>query len=146
MTVSLSGKDIAVRIARSLPEAVVEALDQAVLVKSESVFDVCQYLRNDPSLDFDYLNYITAVDYFGYFEVVYQLTSLKHNHTVVLKTRCYDRANPAVSSVVKLWRGADFQEREIYDLLGISFAEHPDLRRILLWEGFQGYPLRKDYL
>ena len=71
---------------------------------------------------------------------------MKYNHTLVLKTRCYDRNSAVVPSVVKLWRGADLQEREIYDLMGITFQGHPNLRRIVLWEGFQGYPLRKDYL
>ena len=86
------------------------------------------------------------MDYYDYFEVVYQLTSMKHNHSLVLKTRCYDRINPVVPSVVRLWRGADFQEREVYDLMGISFEGHPNLKRIALWQGFEGHPLRKDYL
>jgi len=146
MTVSLSGKEVAEQIAQRFPEAVSEAGDQAILVKSESIFDVLEYLKSSPELDFNYLNYITAVDYYDYFEVVYQLTSMKHNHCLVLKTRCYDRENPSVPSVVRLWRGADFQEREIYDLLGISFEGHPNLKRIALWEGFEGHPLRKDYL
>jgi NADH-quinone oxidoreductase subunit C len=64
----------------------------------------------------------------------------------VLKARCYDRENPVLPSVVGLWRTADFQEREIYDLLGISFTGHPNLKRIALWEGFEGHPLRKDFL
>jgi len=146
MTVSLSGNEVAKQITKQFPEAIAETSDEAILVKSQSVLDVAEYLKSNPELDFDYLNYITAVDYYDYFEVVYQLTSTKHNHTVVLKTRCYDRDNPVVPSVVGLWRGADFQEREIYDLLGITFQGHPNLKRIVLWEGFQGYPLRKDYL
>jgi len=146
MTVSLSGNEVAKQITKHLSEAVIKASGEAVLVKSESIFDVAEYLKNSPELDFDYLNYITAVDYYDYFEVVYQLTSMKHNHSLVLKTRCYDRDNPVVPSVVKLWQGADFQEREIYDLMGISFEGHPNLKRILLWEGFEGHPLRKDYL
>ena len=146
MTVSLSGNEVAKQIAKQLPEAVIEASGEAILVNSESIFDVAEYLKSRPELDFDYLNYITAVDYYDYFEVVYQLTSLKHNHSLVLKTRCYDRDNPVVPSVVGLWRGADFQEREIYDLMGISFPGHPNLKRIVLWEGFEGHPLRKDYL
>ena len=104
------------------------------------------YLKDTDSLKFDYLNYITAVDYYSYFEVVYQLTSLEHNHSIVIKTRCYSRDFPAVPSVVELWQGANFQEREIYDLMGIKFEGHPYLRRMFLWEGFEGYPLRKDYL
>ncbi len=146
MTVSLSGSEIAKQIATDFPEAVVETSDQAVMIKGEFFFEVAQYLKSRPELNFDYLNYIAAVDYYDYFELVYQLTSLQHNHSLVLKTRCYDRAKPTLPSVVSLWRGADFQEREIYDLMGISFDGHPNLKRIVLWQGFEGHPLRKDYL
>ena len=146
MTVSLSGNEVAEQITKQFPEAVAETSNEAVLVKSQSILDVAECLKSNPELDFDYLNYITAVDYYEYFEVVYQLTSTTHNDTVELKTRCYDRDNPVVPSVVGLWRGADLQEREIYDLLGITFPGHPNLKRIVLWEGFQGYHLRKDYL
>jgi len=146
MTVSLSGSEVAKQIAEVLPDTVSEASDQAVVVKSDSLFEVAQYLKNSQGLDCDYLTGITAVDYYDYFEVVYHLTSLKHNHSLVLKTRCYDRAKPTLPSVVSLWRGADFQEREIYDLMGISFTGHPNLKRIVLWQGFEGHPLRKDYL
>ena len=143
--IALSASEVAKQITNNIAGAVSEASGGTLLVKSESVFDVASYLKNNPELDFDYLNYITAVDYYDYFEVVYQLTSMKYNHTLVLKTRCYDRDNAVVPSVVKLWRGADFQEREIYDLVGITFQGHPNMRRIVLWEGFQGHPLRKDY-
>ena len=145
MTVSLPANKVAKQITQHFPEAVVEASDVALLVKSESIFGIAEYLKNSPELEFDYLNYVTAVDYSDYFEVIYQLTSMKHNHSLVLKTQCYDRDNPIVPSVVKLWRGADFQEREIYDLMGIRFEGHPNLKRIFLWEGFKGHPLRKDY-
>jgi NADH-quinone oxidoreductase subunit C len=146
MTISLSGEEVAKQIATHLPDVVSEANASTVLVKSESLFEVTEYLKNHPELDFDYLSSITAIDYYDYFELVYQLISLKHNHSLVLKTRCYDRDKPTVPSVVGLWRGADFQEREIYDLMGINFTGHPNLKRIFLWEGFEGYPLRKDYL
>ena len=146
MTVSLSGSEVAKQITKQLPEAVIEATNDAILVKSEAIFGVAEYLKSNPELDFDYLNYIIAVDYNDYFELVYRLTSIKHNHSLVVNTRCYDRDNPTVPSVVSLWRGANFQEREIYDLMGISFEGHPNLKRIFLWEGFKGHPLRKDYL
>lgn len=146
MTVHLSGSKVAAQITETFPEAVSEASDQAVVVKSESLLEVAEYLKKSLGLDFNFLNSVTAVDYYDYFEVVYHLTSLEHNHGLVLKTRCYDRENPAVPSVVGLWRGADFQEREIYDLMGIRFEGHPNLKRIVLWEGFKGHPLRKDYL
>jgi NADH-quinone oxidoreductase subunit C len=146
MTVLLSANEVAKEIAKRFPKAQAQASGDAVLLKGEALFEVTEFLKNSPAFDFNYLNYITAVDYFDYFELVYQLTSLTHNHSVVLKTRCHGRDNPVVPSVVKLWRGADFQEREIYDLMGIRFEGHPNLKRIVLWDGFEGYPLRKDYL
>ena len=146
MTVSLSGSQVAKQITTQLPEVVVEASDEAILVRSEAIFDVAEYLKSSPELDLDYLTSITAVDYHDYFELVYQLTSIKHNHSLVLKTRCYERENPSAPSIVSLYKGADFQEREIYDLMGIRFEGHPNLKHIVLWEGFEGHPLRKDYL
>jgi len=146
MTVLLSGNEVAKEITKRFPKAEAQASNDAVLLKGEALFEVAEFLKNSPELDFNYLNYITAVDYFDYFELVYQLTSLSHNHSVVLKTRCHGRNNPVVPSVVRLWRGADLQEREIYDLMGIRFNGHPNMKRIVLWDGFQGHPLRKDYL
>jgi NADH-quinone oxidoreductase subunit C len=146
MTLALPVKDIAQRIEEHFAGAVTEVTDGAVIVKSEALFQVAEYLKTNPDLDLNYLTHITAVDYFDYFEIIYQLTSLNNNHSLLLKTRCYDRDKPAVPSVVGLWRGADFQEREIYDLMGISFEGHPNLKRIVMWDGFDGHPLRKDYL
>ena len=146
MTLALSGQEIATRLEEQFPGSVIESTADSLLVKAESLLLVATYLKTIPGLDFDYLTAITAVDYYDYFEVVYQLTSLGHNHSLVVKTRCYGRDNPTLPSVVSLWRGADFQEREIYDLMGIRFKGHPNLKRIVLWEGFEGYPQRKDYL
>jgi NADH-quinone oxidoreductase subunit C len=145
MTVALAAKDLLGKLAEKVPGCLEEAGRDSLLVKTDSLLDVLAYLKNTDTFDFDYLNFITAVDYYRYFEVVYHLTSLKHNHSVFLKTRCYDRVNPAVPSVVSLWQGADMQEREVFDLFGIRFEEHPNLKRIFLWEGFDGYPLRKDF-
>jgi len=146
VTIALNGEEIAEKIGRVSPGSVVAADKAAVIVTNQSLYQVAEFLKNTTGLDFDYLVDLTAVDYLDYFEVVYHLTSLKHNHSLVLKTRCYDREKPAVSSVVKLWRAADFQEREVYDLMGITFEGHPNLKRLLLWEGFVGHPLRRDYL
>ena len=142
----LIGSEVAEKIGEQLPGAVVEYNDTSVLVKSESIFDVCRLLYQTTGLDFDYLVNLTGVDYLDYLEVVYHLVSMKHNHSLVLKTRCHDREQPTVPSVVSVWKGADFQEREVYDLLGIRFDGHPNMKRIFLWEGFQGHPLRRDYL
>ncbi len=146
MTIALSGKEIASQLEEIFPGSIIESSENNIVVKGESLLEIATYLRNTPELNFNYLNFVTAVDYFDYFEVVYQLSSLEHNHSLVLKTRCYDRENPAVPSVFSLWKGADLQEREIYDLMGIKFEGHPNMKRIFLWDGFQGHPLRKDYL
>ena len=145
MTVALSGKEIVTKLEKQFPGSTVESSPNSLVVKSESLLEVATFLKTTPGLDFDYLTSVTAVDYNDYFEIVYHLTSIKHNHSLVVKTRCYGRDNLIVPSVVSLWRGADLQEREIYDLMGISFNGHPNLKRIFLWEGFQGHPLRKDY-
>lgn len=146
MTVALSGKEIAGKIEGKFPGSVLESGPESILISSDLLFDVLAFLKDTEGLDFDYLTYVTAVDYLDYFEVVYQLASLKHNHSLVIKARLYERESPTLPSVTGLWRGADFQEREIYDLMGINFSGHPNLKRIFLWEGFEGYPLRKDYL
>jgi NADH-quinone oxidoreductase subunit C len=146
VTTALVGEQIAKEITELFPDAVVVADKAAVVVTSQSLYQVAEFLKSTPALDFDYLTNLTAVDYMDYFEVVYHLISLEHNHSLVLKTRCYDRDKPVVPSVVNLWRSADFQEREVYDLMGIIFDGHPNLKRLLLWEGFVGHPLRRDYL
>ena len=146
MTVALSGREIAGKLEQRFPGSIVESDENSLIVKSEYLLDIASFLKTAPDFYFDYLTNITAVDYSSYFEVVYQLTSTVHNHSLVLKVQSYERDNPTLPSVVNLWRGADFQEREIYDLMGISFEGHPNLKHILLWEGFPGNPLRKDYL
>ena len=89
---------------------------------------------------------ISAVDYIDSIELIYHLTSTIHNHSAVIKARLYNLDNLKAPSVVSLWKGADLQEREIWDLMGVRFEGHYNLKRILLWEGFPGHPLRKDYL
>ena len=142
----LAGSEVAEKIGAQLPGVVVEHDETAILIKSDSVHDVCQFLYQTSGLDFNYLTNLTGVDYLDYLEVVYQLLSMKHNHSVILKAQCYDRDRPSVPSVTSIWAGADLQECEIYDLLGIRFDGHPSMKRIFLWEGFEGYPLRRDFL
>lgn len=146
MTQSLINTEVADRIGELLPTAVAGQHGSAILLNGESVLDVCRFLNQASGLEFDYLVNLTGVDYLDYFEVVYHLISMKHNHSLVLKARCYDREHPSLPSVTCVWMGADLQEREIFDLLGISFEGHPNLKRIFLWEGFQGHPLRRDFL
>ena len=146
MTVILNSNDVAQKIATALPESEAVAEKQTVIINSTALYTTAKFLKNEISLDFDYLSDLTSVDYIDYFEIIYNLSSLTHNHSTVLKTRCYGRENPTVSSVVSLWRAAYYQEREAYDLMGITFTGHPDLKRLFLWDGFQGHPLRRDYL
>jgi len=146
MTVALSATEVANKIVKQLPEAISEASGNSIVVKNDFLLKAAEYLKASPEFDFDYLTNVTAVDYYEYFELIYQLISTKNNHSLVLKTRCYGRDKPSAPSVVGLWRGADFQEREIHDLMGISFKGHPNLKHIVLWEGFEGHPLRKDFL
>ena len=86
------------------------------------------------------------MDYVEYFEMVYHLLSLRRNSSLVVKSRVAGREDPAVSSVYSIWKGADLQEREVWDLMGIRFDGHPNMKRVMLWEGFPGHPLRKDFL
>ncbi len=145
MTVILSAKELLNQLNTKFPGAIEECGTDSVLVKSESLLEVVGYLKTAEEFKFDYLNYITAVDYYSYFEIVYMLTSLEFNRSVTLKVRSYTRDNPTVPSLTGLYQGADFQEREVYDLMGITFQGHPNLKRIFLWEGFDGHPLRKDF-
>jgi NADH-quinone oxidoreductase subunit C len=146
MTKPLIGSEVAEKIGVQLPEAVVKCDDGTVIVKNESVLDVCRFLNQTPEFEFDYLLNLTAVDYLDYIEVIYHLISLKHDHSLTVKTVSYDRVNPILPSVVSIWKGADLQEREVYDLFGVSFDGHPNMKRIFLWDGFEGHPLRRDFL
>lgn len=143
---ALSGPEMASKIEKRFPGAIVEIQPMGIVVRSESVAEVLRFLKESPELDFNYLNSVTAADYFDFFEVVYHLTSMARKQTFCVKTRAFGRENPTVPTVTHLWQGADLQEREVYDLMGIRFSGHPNLKRIALWEGFKGHPLRRDYL
>jgi len=146
MTKALLGEDIARRINEAFPNAAIRNNQTDVWVQPQFILNVARFLKDSPELDFAYLNALTAVDYVEYFELVYHLISMRRNHSVVLKTDCYGREEPTIASVFSVWQGADLQEREIWDLMGIHFEGHPNMKRILLWEGFGGHPLRKDFL
>ncbi len=142
----LEGQYLAERLADGARDSVEEWAGGSVWVKPSSVEVLARFLRDNPELDFQFLNSISAVDYIEHFEVVYHLTSIRRQHTAVVKTRVYGREELSLPSVYHVWRGADLQEREIWDLMGIHFEGHPNMKRIMLWEGFEGHPLRKDYL
>ena len=147
MSVTMSGADLADAIREIDADAVTNHSDDAVWVTSSSWGTVAEKLRDSESLGFEMLSLLTAVDFVDHFEVVYHLTSLSQNHRGIVKVRCGEgRISPSVPTMFNVWRGADLQEREAYDLMGVHFDGHPNMKRLMLWEGFEGHPLRKDYL
>lgn len=121
--------------------------DPFAVVEAEAIRDMCRFLRDADDLRFEVLCNQSGVDYKaqGYIEVVYHLYSYTHRHYVILKVRV-PRDQPVVPSVEPVWKAANWLEREIYDLLGVVFRDHPDLRRLLMPEDWVGYPLRKDFV
>lgn len=137
---------IAEILKEAVPGAVVSSSSAGILLNSDKLPDAVSYLKNSPDLGYDFLNQITSVDWPDRFEIVYHLTSIaRGGPSLPLKVNLNDKANPTVPSLVSIYRGADQQEREVYDLMGVRFLGHPNLRRIFMWEGFEGHPLRKDY-
>lgn len=117
-----------------------------VTVPPEKLHDLCLKLKNDSETLFDYLFCLTGVDWGQELGVVYHLNSTEFKHFIVLKVKTADRENGSIDTVCDIWKTAEFHEREVYDLLGIKFNNHPDLRRLLLDDNWVGYPLRKDYV
>lgn len=141
----------------------------SLLVAGANLVEVCRFLRDDPDLAFDFLSNVTGVDWpdatkadavavpaeglatpppTGFLEVIYHLYSTARRvGPLVLRARTQDRsANVSIPSLVAVFRSAEFQEREIFDLYGVDFTAHPDLRRILMWDEFEDHPMRKDYV
>jgi NADH-quinone oxidoreductase subunit C len=164
----MSGKNFLDQLKKKFGDRItgakLDALDPWIEVAPEGLVDVCQYLKTDANLQFDMLNCITVVDYFEpdpkkagktgwepHLEVVYHLSSTVKKHTLVLKVMLPRWKNdvegelPELPTVNGVWRTADWHEREVFDLSGVNFLGHPDLRRILCTEDWVGYPLRKDY-
>ena len=125
--------------------AIVSAEPSGLVIAPDRLVEVGTFLRDDQALVYDYLSMVTSVDYPDRFEVVYYVYSMvRHAGPIVLKVPA-DKADPLVPSLVPVWAGADLQEREVYDMMGIRFSGHPNLKRLLMWDGFAGFPLRKDY-
>ena len=152
----MDGAEILARLAERFGAAIVETHaqrgDHTAVVTRAAIPDVLRVCRDDPALRFDLLMDLTAVDFLTYpgredgtrFEVVYHLYSIPENHRLRLKVPV-DEDDPVVPSAVPLWPIANWLEREVWDMFGIRFDGHPDLRRLLLYEEFEGHPLRKDY-
>ncbi|MEI6136950.1 MAG: NADH-quinone oxidoreductase subunit C [Chloroflexota bacterium] len=142
----LDGHRVAARLGAALPGIVTRATDEWVEVEPERVQEALRWLHDSEEFDAAQLSNLTSVDRYTSFEVVYHLQSLDLNQQVVVKAILADHDAPSLPSAYPVYKGALLQEREVYDLMGIRFADHPDLRRLFLWEGFPGHPLRKDFL
>ncbi len=128
--------------------------DETLVIRPGALLAVAKFLKTTPELDFNFLMDLTAVDYLFFaggrvqkefrFEVVYHFYSLKHNHRIRIKVPV-DEKDPEVDTLTGLWPSADWYEREVWDMFGIQFKGHPNLKRILMYEEFQGHALRKDY-
>ena len=139
-------EEIKSKIENALPGTTLKLVRDSLLIENPAdLLKVTAFLK-DSDLRLDYLSSLTGADYIQYLETVYHLYSTeKKNGAVVLRVRV-PRDNPKVPSLVPIYRGAEFQERESYDMYGIIYENHPDLRRIFMWEGFEGFPMRKDYV
>ena len=145
------GMPVLARLIGAMPGAITDTHarlgDATAAVAADRLVETMRFLRDDSALAFDMLTDLCAVDYLPRsprFEVVYHLYSVAKNHRLRVKVRVGAEA-PSVPSVVSLWPSANWMEREVWDLYGIRFEGHPDLRRILLYDEFEGHPLRKDY-
>jgi NADH-quinone oxidoreductase subunit C len=141
---------ILTKLNERFPQSVLESSqfrgDLTIVVKKEDIVSICNYLKDDLELSFNYLSDLTAVDRMGRkprFDIVYHLYSINRNHRVRLKVGVDE--GQSISSVTSVWSGANWFEREVFDLFGVSFSNHPDLRRILLPDDWEGHPLRKDF-
>ena len=116
-----------------------------VTVADTELHSLAKLLRESKETWFDFLVCLTGVDYGDVFGVIYHLRSTSHGHMIVLKTKTSEREKPVLNSVCDIWNTAEFHEREVFDLLGVKFNHHPDLRRLFL-DSSWGFPLRKDYV
>ena len=145
---ALPFKEIVDRIRSRFPSAVAEVVeptgDPFVVIHAASLVDVARFLRESSDLEFDYLASVGGTDDLQNLWSVMHLYSIRHVHRLVMKVKL-DRANPVVASLCPVWPGANWHEREAWDLYGIQYTGHPDPRRILLPEDWPGHPMRKDY-
>ena len=143
-----TNEEIVTRLRERFPDVAIDvpddAIDFTVVIAPDALRDVALFLQSE--LGYDYLANLSAVDYADRFEVVYHLCGVESGlGLLALKAVCEDKENPVVPSVVDVWKSADFQEREEFDLMGIRFEGHPNLKRIMMWDGYEGHPLRKDF-
>jgi NADH-quinone oxidoreductase subunit C len=144
--VNLTVKKLKEKFLNSILEVSTFRNEVTVTVPKEEIFEICKFLHSDTDLQYHLLTDLCGLDFFPQtprFGVVYLLCSLKSNQRLRVKTRVEERES--IRSVESIWKVANWYEREVYDLLGITFDNHPDLRRIMLWDDYEGHPLRKDF-
>lgn len=143
---SVSLEELKSRIETEFPKIRLKKVRESFLLENpEDLSRVAHFLKDDTDLSFDYLSSVTGADYLDYLECVYHFYSMKKKTgPFVLRVRT-PRGDPEIPSLVSIYRGAEFQEREAYDMYGFIFQGHPDLKRIFMWDGFEGFPMRKDY-
>ena len=141
----MTNEELKTFLTLQIPETVFEESQFLnAIVEGSRAYDLLKTLRENPETEFDYLFCQSGVDWKEFFYVVYHLTSRNHKHTLVVKAKVADRVNPEVRSVADIWKTAEMNELEIFDLFGIKFTNHPNLRRLFLDDTW-GFPLRKDY-
>lgn len=143
----MTNEELKIKITEMLPSAAFEEGGEWLNINVEPVgwLSFAQQLRNDSSLNFDYLFCLTCVDWKTHMTTVYHLSSTQYRHNVVVKVKL-DRNKPEVETVSHIWRTAEFHEREVYEMFGVNFLNHPDLRLLILPDGWEGKnPLRKDF-
>jgi NADH-quinone oxidoreductase subunit C len=145
VTLTLPGTQVAERIREAAPAAVRDATFDYVVLEPSTAFDAMRIIRDDAQLDGKFLVQMCSVDMITRIDVVYHFASLAQNHIFEVKVPA-DHEQPEVPSISPLWTGANLQEREIYDLMGVKFPGHPELTRLFLWDAFPGHPLRKDFM
>ena len=143
----MTSEEFQIKITNLLPEAKIEDGGQwlNVSIDSKDLLPFVQILRNTKELNFDYLFCLTCVDWLTHLGMVYHLTSTQHRLALVVKSKL-DRTNPEIETVSHIWRTAEFHEREVYEMYGVNFLNHPDLRLLILPDGWEGKnPMRKDF-
>ena len=142
----MSNEELKIKLTELFPLAAFEEGGEwtTLVIEAPGWKAIAQQLRSSEDFNLDYLFCITCVDWKTHLTMVYHLTSTKHRHTLVVKSKL-ERNNPEIETVSDIWRTAEFHEREAFDLFGVKFLNHPDLRRLLLTDDFNGYPLRKDF-
>ncbi len=142
----MTAEELKIKVTEVLPGALfVEGGEWLTVDLEPAVFlPVARKLREDAEMDFDYLFCLTCVDWKTHLVMQYHLSSTTYRHTIVVRCKL-DRTLPEIDTLSHIWRTAEFHEREVYELFGVKFLHHPDLRRLVLTDDFEGWPLRKDF-